>query len=252
MDTNLKEVAKMIDHALLHPTMTDQELKDGCKLALEYKVAAVCVKPYFVKETAKLLEGSKVHVCAVIGFPHGNSTIKLKVLEARQGCKDGATEIDMVVNCGKVLGEDWSYVRKEIKAINKECVKHKAILKVIFENDFLPEDHFKIKLCKICSKIGVAFVKTSTGYGFVKGEDGRFSSQGATEHDLKLMRKHTDPKVQIKAAGGIRKLDSLLWARELGCTRIGASATVSILEEAKARLGIGQTLKEAKEDPSGY
>jgi deoxyribose-phosphate aldolase len=252
LDINLKEVAKMIDHALLHPTMTDQELEDGCKLAIEYKVAAVCIKPYFVKETAKLLKGSKVQVCAVIGFPHGNSTIKLKVLEARQACKDGATEIDMVVNCGKVLGGDWTYVRKEIKAINNECVKHKAILKVIFENDFLPEDKFKIKLCKICSKIGVAFVKTSTGYGFVKGADGKFSSQGATEHDLKLMRRHTDPKVQIKAAGGIRDLDGLLWARGLGCTRIGASATVAIMEEARARLGIDNTKKETKEDPSGY
>jgi len=242
----------MIDHSLLHPTMTDQEMEDGCKLALEYDVAAVCIKPYFVKETAKLLKGSKVHVCSVIGFPHGNSTIKLKVLEARQACKDGATEIDMVVNCGKVLGEDWSYVRKEIKAINTECEKHKAILKVIFENDFLPEDKFKIKLCKICSKIGVAFVKTSTGYGFVKGDDGKYSYEGATEHDIKLMRKYSDSKVQIKAAGGVRTLDGLLWARDLGCTRLGASATVAIMEEAKARLGITDKKKEAKEDPSGY
>jgi deoxyribose-phosphate aldolase len=252
MKFKLKEVAKMIDHALLHPTMTDQELEDGCKLALAYKVAAVCIKPYFVKATVKLLKGSKVRVCSVIGFPHGNSTTKLKALEARQACKDGATEIDMVVNCGKVLGEDWSYVRKEIKAINKECKKHKAILKVIFENDFLPEDKFKIKLCKICSKIGVAFIKTSTGYGFVKGEDGKYSSEGATEHDLQLMRKYSDPKVQIKAAGGVRTLDGLLWARDLGCTRIGASATVAIMEEAKARLGIMDNRKEIKEDPSGY
>jgi deoxyribose-phosphate aldolase len=252
MNFTLKEVAKMIDHSLLHPTMTDQELEEGCKLAVEYGVAAVCIKPYFVKETAKLLKGSKVGVCSVIGFPHGNSTIKLKVLEARQACKDGATEIDMVVNCGKVLGEDWSYVRKEIKAIYQECKKHKAILKVIFENDFLPEDKFKIKLCKICSKIGVAFVKTSTGYGFVKGDDGKYSSQGATEHDLKLMRKFSDPKVQIKAAGGVRTLDGLLWARDLGCTRLGASATVAIMEEAKVRLGVTDKKKEAKEDPSGY
>ena len=252
MNFTLKEVAKMIDHSILHPTMTDQEMEDGCKLALEYDVAAVCVKPYFVKETAKLLKGSKVKVCSVIGFPHGNSTIKLKVLETRQACKDGATEIDMVVNCGKVLGEDWSYVRKEIKAINKECEKHGAILKVIFENDFLPEDKFKIKLCKICSKIGVAFVKTSTGYGFVKGIEGKDSYAGATTHDLKLMRKYCDPKVQIKAAGGIRTLDGLLEARDLGCTRLGASATVAIMEEAKSRLGIAADKKEAAEDKSGY
>lgn len=252
MNLTIQELAKMIDHSLLHPTMTDQELEDGCKLALEYDVAAVCIKPYFVKETAKLLKGSTVQVCSVIGFPHGNSTIKLKILEARQACKDGATEIDMVVNCGKVLGEDWKYVRKEIKAINKECEKHGAILKVIFENDFLPEDKYKIKLCKICSKIGVAFVKTSTGYGFVKGPDGKYSYKGATEHDLKLMRKYSDQKVQIKAAGGVRTLDGLLWAKDLGCTRLGASATVAIMEEAKSRLGIEVDKKEQKEDPSGY
>lgn len=252
MTFTLKQVAKMIDHSLLHPTMTDRELEEGCKLALEYGVAAVCIKPYFVKETAKLLKGSKTQVCSVIGFPHGNSTIKLKVLETRQACKDGATEIDMVVNCGKVLGEDWSYVRKEIKAINAECKKHGAILKVIFENDFLPEDKFKIKLCKICSKIGVAFVKTSTGYGFVKGGDGKYSYAGATEHDLKLMRKYTAPEIEIKAAGGVRTLDGLLWAKSLGCTRLGASATVAIMEEAKNRLGIAGEKKEEKEDPSGY
>lgn len=252
MTFTLKQVAKIIDHSLLHPTMTDQELIDGCNLALAYDVAAVCIKPYFVKETAKILKGSTVKVCSVIGFPHGNSTIKLKVLETRQACKDGATEIDMVVNCGKVLGEDWKYVRKEIKAINKECEKHGAILKVIFENDFLPEDKFKIKLCKICSKIGVAFVKTSTGYGFVKGADGKYSYEGATEHDLKLMRKYSDPKVQIKAAGGIRTLDGLLWAKSLGCSRLGASATVAIMEEAKSRLGMATDKKDSKEDPSGY
>ncbi|MHA7128865.1 deoxyribose-phosphate aldolase [Algoriphagus namhaensis] len=252
MNFTLKEVAKMIDHSLLHPTMTDRELEAGCKLALEYDVAAVCVKPYFVKETAKILKGSTVKVCSVIGFPHGNSTIKLKVLETRQACKDGATEIDMVVNCGKVLGEDWKYVRKEIKAINKECEKRGAILKVIFENDFLPEDKYKIKLCKLCSKIGVAFVKTSTGYGFVKGADGKYSYEGATEHDLNLMRKYSGPKVQIKAAGGVRTLDGLLKVREMGCTRLGASATVAILEEAKTRLGLSSGQKQSTEDPSGY
>jgi len=252
MSFTLKDVAKMIDHSLLHPTMTDQEMEDGCKLALDYKVGAVCIKPYFVKKTAKILKGSKVKVCSVIGFPHGNSTIKLKVLETRQACKDGATEIDMVVNCGKVLGKDWSYVRKEIKAINKECEKRGAILKVIFENDFLPKDKFKIKLCKICSKIGVAFVKTSTGYGFVKGPNGKYSYTGATEHDLKLMRKYCDPKVQIKAAGGIRSLDGLLKARELGCSRLGASATVAIMEEAKSRLGIAVNKKETTENKSDY
>lgn len=242
----------MIDHSLLHPTMTDAELEEGCQVALKYTVAAVCIKPYFVKECAALLAGSEVKVCSVIGFPHGNSTIKLKVLETRQACLDGATEIDMVVNAGKVLGEDWRYVKREIFAINKECLKHGAILKVIFENDFLPKDLYKRKLTQICSKVGVAFIKTSTGYGFVKGADGSYGYVGATEHDIKLMRKYAAPEVQIKAAGGVRTLDGLLRMKELGCTRLGASATVSIMEDARKRLGLPSLVDTVKESPSGY
>ena len=246
----LKEVSKTIDHSLLHPTMTDAELIAGCKLAMEYDVAAVCIKPYFVKQTAELLKDSDVKVCSVIGFPHGNSTIQTKVFETRLACKDGATEIDMVVNVGKVLGEDWRYVKKEIFAINKECLKHGAILKVIFENDFLPKDKYKIKLCKICSTIGVAFVKTSTGYGYVKLPNGDYNYKGATEHDLQLMRKYSAPEVQIKAAGGVRTLDGLLRIRELGCTRMGATATATICEDAKERLGLKS--KVVEKVSSGY
>jgi deoxyribose-phosphate aldolase len=240
----LKEVAKMIDHSLLHPTMTDEELIKGCHVAREYDVAAVCIKPYFVKETVELLRGSDVKVCSVIGFPHGNSTIQSKVYETRLACKDGATEIDMVVNAGKALGEDWRYVKKEINAINKECLKHGAILKVIFENDFITLDKHKVKLCKICNAVGVAFIKTSTGYGYVKQANGDYNYKGATEHDLILMRKHADPSVQIKAAGGVRTLDGLLRVKELGCSRLGASATISIMEEAKSRLGLASIAVE--------
>jgi deoxyribose-phosphate aldolase len=186
----------------------------------------------------EILRGSDVLVCTVIGFPHGNSTINIKVAETRQACKDGATEIDMVVNIGKVLSEDWRYIKKEIAVIQKECVKHGAILKVIFENDFLPKDKHKIKLCKICSTVGVAFVKTSTGYGYVKQTDGSYNYQGATEHDVKLMRANCPPSVQIKGAGGIRTLDDMLRFRAWGVTRIGATATVAIVEEAKKRLGL--------------
>jgi deoxyribose-phosphate aldolase len=234
----LAQVAKMIDHSLLHPTMTDAELVAGCEIAKKYDVAAVCIKPYFVKECVELLKGSTVKTCSVIGFPAGNSTIQSKVYETRLACKDGATEIDMVVNIGKVLGEDWRYVKKEIFAINKECLKHGAILKVIFENDFLPKDKYKVKLTKICSTIGVAFIKTSTGYGYVKQPNGDYNYLGATEADLLLMKKHAAPGIQIKAAGGVRTLDGLLRVQELGCTRLGASATVSIMEDAKARLGL--------------
>ena len=236
MNYTLKDLAKMIDHSLLQPVLTDADLEAGYQIAKEYDVATVCVKPYSVKEAVKALEGSDVQVCSVIGFPHGNNTIALKVAETRQACKDGATEIDMVVNAGKVLGEDWRYVKSEIFAVNKECLKHGAILKVIFENDFLPKDKYKIKLCKICNAVGVAFVKTSTGYGYTKQADGNYNYKGATEYDLILMRKHSDPNVQIKAAGGIRTLDELLKVRELGVTRIGATATVAMLEEAKKRI----------------
>jgi deoxyribose-phosphate aldolase len=248
----LQDIAKMIDHSLLHPTMTDKDLIEGCQIAKEYDVAAVCIKPYFVKEAAEILKGSDVKVCSVIGFPHGNGTIQAKVFETRLACKDGATEIDMVVNAGKVLGEDWRYVKKEINAINKECLKHGAILKVIFENDFLPKDKHKIKLCKICSTIGVAFIKTSSGYGYVKQANGDYNYKGATEHDLILMRKYADPNVQIKAAGGVRSLDGLLKVRELGCTRLGATATIAILEDAKGRLGLDTNSVSQTKDVSGY
>lgn len=250
MQFELKDIAKMIDHSLLHPTMTDKELADGCKVAIDYGVAAVCIKPYFVKECAEILKDSDVNVCSVIGFPHGNGTIKAKVYESKIACQDGATEIDMVVNVGKVLGEDWRYVKKEIYAVHKECRKHGAILKVIFENDFITSDKHKIKLCKICNSVGVEFIKTSTGYGFVKGEDGTYSYEGATEHDLILMRKYADDNVQIKAAGGVRTLDGLLGVKELGCTRLGASATVSIMEEAKKRLGL--EVRDVETPTTGY
>jgi deoxyribose-phosphate aldolase len=251
MKLSLKEVSKMIDHSLLHPTMTDEDLRAGCELAKEYDAASVCIKPYAVKMAAEILRGSDVLVCTVIGFPHGNSTINIKVAETRQACKDGATEIDMVVNIGKVLSEDWRYVKKEINAINKECLKHGAILKVIFENDYLPKDKHKIKLCQICSTVGVAFVKTSSGYGFIKQANGDYNYKGATEHDLKLMRKYSAPNVQIKGAGGIRTLDDLLKVHEWGVTRIGATATVAIVEDAKKRLGLAAGKTVAKET-AGY
>ncbi|SFF55893.1 deoxyribose-phosphate aldolase [Thermoflexibacter ruber] len=238
MENEIRALAKMIDHSLLHPTMTDRELEEGCAVAKKYEVASVCIKPYAVKEAARWLAGSDVLVCTVVGFPHGSSTVDIKVAETIQACQEGATEIDMVVNIGKVLGEDWVYVKDEIYQIHEACIKHGAILKVIFENDYLPEDKFKIKLCEICSEVGVEFVKTSTGYGFVKGSDGKYSYQGATVEDLILMRKFSAPSIQVKAAGGVRTLDDLLKVRELGVTRIGATATVAIIEEAKKRFGL--------------
>lgn len=225
----------MIDHSLLHPTMTDDELKDGCAIAVNYDVASVCIKPYAVKHAVDWLGNSDVLVGTVIGFPHGNSTTEIKISETRKACEDGAVEIDMVVNIGRVLGEDWDYVGNEIRQIADETHSHDAILKVIFENDFLPEDSFKIKLCQLCTEAGADFVKTSTGYGFSKGSDGKYSYKGATEHDLKLMRKYTPPHIQVKAAGGVRTLDDLIRVQSLGVTRVGATATVAMLEEAMKR-----------------
>ena len=241
----VKEVAKMIDHSLLHPAMTDKDMKEGCELAKKYDAASVCIKPYAVKMAKELLKGSDVLICTVIGFPHGNSTTDVKVYETKRAIEDGATEIDMVVNIGKVLGEDWGFVEREIKAINDACVNNGAILKVIFENDYLTEDKYKIRLCEICSKAGVAFVKTSTGYGFVKQPDGKYAYQGATEHDLRLMRKHSAPEVQIKAAGGVRSLEDTLKVREWGVTRIGATATAAIVSAAMDQSSGEQT-------PDGY
>lgn len=230
----LHQLAKMIDHSLLHPTMTDAEILKGCEIAKKYAVATVCVKPYAVAMCKETLAGSSVKVCSVIGFPHGNNTTAIKVAETEQAIHDGATEIDMVINIGKALGGDWDFVCADINAVNQVCVINGAILKVIFETDYLQDEHI-IKLCQICSELTVAFVKTSSGYGFVKQPGGDYNYKGATEHVLKLMRRHSAPDVQVKAAGGVRTLDDLLKVRALGCTRIGATATETMLEEAKKR-----------------
>lgn len=230
----LHALAKMIDHSLLHPTLTDDDVAKGCALAKKYRVATACIKPYCIPMARDLLAGSGVGICPVIAFPHGNSATAIKVKEAEAAAQAGGNEIDMVVNVGKVLGGDWDYVSAEIKSINEAVVANGALLKVIFENDYLQDVHI-IRLCNICSEHHVAFVKTSTGYGFVKQPNGFYSYQGATDHHLRLMRQHAAPEVQIKAAGGIRTLDDLLRVREIGVSRIGATATESILEEAKRR-----------------
>jgi deoxyribose-phosphate aldolase len=236
MEKNLRliELSKMIDHSLLHPTMTDAVLAAGCELARQYEVATACIKPYAIPLAKSILEGSSVSVCAVIAFPHGNSTTRIKVQEAAEAVEAGATEIDMVINVGKALGGDWSYVTDEIREVNQTVQQSGAILKVIFENDFLKDEQI-IQLCEICSEQQVAFVKTSTGYGFVKQPNGYYAYAGATDHALQLMREHSAPSVQVKAAGGVRTLDDLLRVRQLGVSRIGATATREILEEAKKR-----------------
>lgn len=228
----VQEIMKMVDHSLLGPGLTDEQLKEGCAVAVKYHTASVCVKPYHVRQATEYLKGTDVAVGAVIGFPHGNSTTAIKVAEAKQVLADGAVEVDMVVNIGKVLSEDWQYVSQEIKTLADLTHLNGAILKVIFENDLLPEDRFKIKLCEICSEAGADFVKTSTGYNYVKGADGKYSYQGATLQDLQLMRDHAAPEVQVKAAGKSGTLDAVIKIREIGVTRTGTAQTAQLFEDA--------------------
>ena len=242
MKYTLEELAKMIDHSLLHPTMTDAELEAGCRLAAEYKVASVCIKPYFVARAVELLHGSGVLVGAVIGFPHGNSCTESKRYETELACRDGAAEIDMVINVGKALSGDWDYVQRDVQAVCDEAHRHGAKVKVIFENDYLTNggaglssDDFKRRLCELCERAGADWVKTSSGYGFVKQTDGSYNYKGATEHDLALMRASVSPRVQVKAAGGVRDLDGLIKVRDLGATRCGATATAAMLDECHRR-----------------
>ncbi|HZM02121.1 MAG TPA: deoxyribose-phosphate aldolase [Candidatus Saccharimonadales bacterium] len=242
MKYTYEELAKMLDHSLLHPTMTDQDLEDGCKLAAQYRVASVCIKPYFVKRACELLKGTDVLVGCVIGFPHGSSATEAKRYETELACQDGAVEIDMVINHGKALSGDWEYVERDIKAVCDEAHARGAKVKVIFENDFLTKGgaglssaEFKRKLCHISERSGADWVKTSTGYGFVKGPDGSYNYQGATTEDLKLMREACSPKVQVKAAGGVRDLDGLIQVRDLGASRVGATATAAMLDEYQKR-----------------
>jgi len=236
------QLAKMIDHSLLHPTLTDQEMDDGCRLAARYGVASVCIKPYAVKRAAELLRGTGVLVGCVIGFPHGNSATEAKRYETELACRDGAVEIDMVVNLGKALSGDWDYVERDIRAVCDEAHQAGAKVKVIFENDYLAgggaglsSDDFKRRLCRLCEWAGADWVKTSTGYGFVKQPGGGYNYQGATEPDLALMRAACSPKVQVKAAGGVRDLDGLIKVRDLGASRCGATATAAMLDDFRRR-----------------
>jgi deoxyribose-phosphate aldolase len=225
MEVTISDVAKMIDHSLLNPTIPDVELEAGIQLALDYDVASVCIMPYYLKRCAELLRGSGVKASTTIGFPHGGHSTKTKVAEAVQALADGGEELDMVVNISKVLSGDWDYVRQDIAAVIEVTHAAGQKVKVIFENCYL-NDEQKIRLCEICGDLRADWVKTSTGYG----------TGGATKEDLILMRKHSPEYVQVKAAGGVRTLDQLLEVRALGVTRCGATRTATILDDLRARL----------------
>ena len=224
MDFTTHQIAKMIDHSLLNPTLTESDLETGCRLALRYDVASVCIMPYYLRRCADILAGSDVRASTTIGFPHGGHTTAIKVAEAEQALQDGGEELDMVVNISKVLSGDWDYVRADIRAVIDVTHAAGQKVKVIFENCYLT-DAQKVKLCEICGELNADWVKTSTGYG----------TGGATHEDLKLMRLHSPAHVQVKAAGGVRTLDALLAVRELGVTRCGATRTAEILDECKRR-----------------
>ncbi len=227
MSYTYEELAKMIDHSLLKPSMDTDVLDEGLQAALAYGVASVCIMPYYLKRTAEVLAGSGVQPSTTIGFPHGGHTTAVKAREAEQALDDGATELDMVVNVSKVLSGDWDYVRGDIRAVIDVAHARRQKVKVIFENCYL-DDEQKRRLCEVCGELNADWVKTSTGFG----------TGGATDDDLKLMRAHSPDHVQVKAAGGIRTFERLLQVRELGCTRAGASQTADILDEARRQLGL--------------
>jgi deoxyribose-phosphate aldolase len=227
MDYTYLDVAKMIDHSLLNPTLTVEDLEEGCRLARAYDVASACILPYYLGRCAEILQGSDVRASTTIGFPHGGHTTAVKVAEAQQALRDGGEELDMVVNISKVLSGDWDYVRADIEAVIDVTHAAGQKVKVIFENCYL-NDAQKIRLCQICGELDADWVKTSTGYG----------PGGATHEDLKLMRAHSPARVQVKSAGGVRTLDALLAVRALGVTRSGATRTAEMLDEAKRRLGL--------------
>src|ERR1700716_1343665 len=219
-----EDVAKTIDHSLLRPELDDQFIEDGCRLAAGYEVASVCSKPADVTRAVELLKGTGVAVGTVIGFPHGGTTTEVKVFEAEQALRLGATELDMVINIGALRSGRDAYVRDEIAAIVAIAHAGGAIVKVIMENAYLDDDQ-KVRGCRLAEEAGADFVKTSTG----------FAPTGATHEDLALMRRSVSPHVGVKAAGGVRTLDGLLAVMELGVTRIGATPTRAVRDEFKSR-----------------
>lgn len=217
-----EEIAGMIDHSLLKPYLTDKEIEEGCRIADEYKTASVCVRPCDVKRAVEILKDSPVLITSVIGFPHGTTTVQTKVFEAKEAIDNGAVELDVVLNIGKLKSKDYDYVKEDLEAVTEIAHENNVVVKVIFENCYLDDDE-KISACEICNEIGVDYVKTSTGFG----------TGGAEDKDLKLMRENTDPEIKLKAAGGIRTLERAIEVKKIGCSRLGATATVGILERLK-------------------
>jgi deoxyribose-phosphate aldolase len=223
-----RDLAKTIDHSLLRPELDDDFIEAGCRLAAEYDVASVCVRPVDIRRAGEILAGTDVAVGTVIGFPHGNHRTDTKVFEAQQALADGATELDMVIQIGALKSGRDAEVLADIAAIVEVAHAAGAIVKVIFENAYLTDDE-KVRACHLSEAAGADFVKTSTG----------FAPGGATHEDLALMRRSVSPHIQVKAAGGVRTLDALLDVMALGVTRVGATATKAILDDFRARMAGG-------------
>jgi deoxyribose-phosphate aldolase len=211
------EMAAMIDHTLLKPEATDEQIIKVCREARENKFASVCINPSYVKLASEQLKGSGVKVCTVIGFPLGANDTRIKAYEAKIAIEDGANEVDMVINVGKLKAKDYEYVKNDIKAVVNEA-RGKALAKVIIETCLLTDEE-KVKVCKLAMEAGADFVKTSTG----------FNKGGATFEDVKLMYETVAPKLKVKASGGIRTTEDAIKMIEAGASRVGASASISIM-----------------------
>jgi deoxyribose-phosphate aldolase len=247
VEFNYQEIAAMIDHALLQPSLETKKFQKGCEMAAVYQTATVCVKPCDVEHAVALLSGSQTDICTVIGFPHGANLTETKIIETKRACEQGASEVDMVINLGRLLSGDWQYVENDIHAVRQTAHEFGVKLKVIFENDFLANgganlsgDDIKKKLCQISENAGADWVKTSTGFGYTRQADGSIGTHGATEHDVTLMVEACKKGTQVKAAGGVKDLATLLQMRKIGATRIGTSSTVEILDECRKLLGLPQ------------
>lgn len=241
MNYTYQDISKMIDHSLLNPALSVDELEAGIDVAVAYDVASVCILPYYMRHCTERLSGSTVRPSTTIGFPHGGHATAVKRAEAQQAVADGCEELDMVVNISQVLSGDWKYVQQDLAAVIDSAHAAHREVKVIFENCYL-NDEQKIRLCEICSELGADWVKTSTGYG----------TGGATIDDLKLMRRHAADHVQVKAAGGIRDMDALLEVRALGVTRVGASRTAEMLDECRRRLDLPAIESSSASNSAGY
>ena len=206
--------------------LTEEDVRKGCEIAKKYKVATVCCRPSEVALVKQLLQDSDIKTTTVVGFPHGCNKTETKVFEAEQAIKDGAVELDMVINIGRLLSGDYDYVKKDIQAVVEAAHSHNAMVKVIFENYYLTDEQKKIA-CRLSEEAGADFVKTSTG----------FAGGGATIEDLQLMRTGVSENVQVKAAGGVRDLEMALKVREIGCTRFGATRTETIMEQCYEKSG---------------